>query len=81
VVWLSLLGYAGVVPAHAVGLFQTGGQGLGCFVLPEEEFDLPGTRLRLRRFCAVNKYQTFQKARKGKKIDFVNAIMLGNKEN
>lgn len=76
VVWLGLLGYAGVVPANPVGLFQIGGQGPGRFVLPEEEFDLPGTRLRMRRFRAANKHQTFQNLCTRQKIDFVSSIML-----
>jgi hypothetical protein len=73
VVWLGLLGYAGVVPAHPVGLFQTGGQDPGRFVLPEEEFYLPGRRLRLRRFRVANKHQTFDNIRTRQKIDFVDA--------
>lgn len=56
VVWLGLLGYAGVVQYQHI--FQTGGQDPGRFVLPEEVFDLLSLRLRLHRFRAAKNHQT-----------------------
>lgn len=59
-VWLDLSGYAVSYQRILLVSFQTGGHDPGRLVLPEEESDLPGTQLQLRRFCAANKGQTFR---------------------